>query len=353
MRTLVGLFEDTNEAKITMDDLKKIGASGDDISILSPEGRSDVGDLHLEPVEVSGIGRLTACGPMTNYLNQSTAANAPDAMAAALVGMGLPRSEAERYVDGVRRGHTLETVLIEDDKADDALAIMRQHALGTGRERGIRENLGTKEQIGKERGVERREAGERVFPVIVEEVAVGKREVGSGGARVETHVEERPIEEKVELREERVDVERRPVDRALSKEEADRAFEEQSVEVRATSEEPVVEKRARVKEEVVLGKEAGTRTETIRETVRETEAEVHQLDREHFDKTYGGRAEDFESYGPAYQFGRGMRTDERFAGREDWSSVEPHARSSWEEKNPGTWDRFKDAVKHAWHRAKS
>ena len=28
------------------------------------------------------------------------------------------------------------------------------------------------------------------------------------------------------------------------------------------------------------------------------------------------------------------------------------ARSRWEERNPGTWDRFKDSVRYAWERAK-
>jgi stress response protein YsnF len=46
------------------------------------------------------------------------------------------------------------------------------------------------------------------------------------------------------------------------------------VEVRETSEEPVIAKTARVVEEVVIGREATERTETVKDTVRREEVEV-------------------------------------------------------------------------------
>ena len=41
-----------------------------------------------------------------------------------------------------------------------------------------------------------------------------------------------------------------------------------------TDEEPVISKQARIKEEVVIHKDATERTETVRDTVRREEAEV-------------------------------------------------------------------------------
>jgi uncharacterized protein (TIGR02271 family) len=84
---------------------------------------------------------------------------------------------------------------------------------------------------------------------------------------------ERPVEQDVTLREERVQVERRPVDRPVGTVPPD-AFRERSIEVTATGEEAVVQKDARVVEEVVVRKEAQERTETVRDTVRKTEVEV-------------------------------------------------------------------------------
>ena len=58
--------------------------------------------------------------------------------------------------------------------------------------------------------------------------------------------------------------------------DADDAFRERTIEVTATGEEAVVRKDARVVEEVVVGKTADERTETIQDTVRRTEVEVDE-----------------------------------------------------------------------------
>ncbi len=55
-------------------------------------------------------------------------------------------------------------------------------------------------------------------------------------------------------------------------------FEEGTIEVTRMTEEPVVSKRARVVEEVVINKEVGERTENISDTVRRTEVEVRDLE---------------------------------------------------------------------------
>jgi uncharacterized protein (TIGR02271 family) len=111
-----------------------------------------------------------------------------------------------------------------------------------------------------------------VIPVAEEELHVGKREVNRGRVRINSRVIERPVQEQVTLREERVDVERRPVDRPLS--DADRVFQDRTIEAEERREEAVVSKEARVVEEVVVRKEADQRTETISDTVRKTEVDV-------------------------------------------------------------------------------
>ena len=69
---------------------------------------------------------------------------------------------------------------------------------------------------------------------VEENVAVGKRKVLSGGVRVTTSVNERPVEETVTLREEQVEVERQPADRKLTPQEAKAAFQEKTVEMLGT-----------------------------------------------------------------------------------------------------------------------
>jgi stress response protein YsnF len=96
--------------------------------------------------------------------------------------------------------------------------------------------------------------------------------VSQGQVKVKSHVVETPVTEQVNLRQERVSVERRPVDRPLSGNE--RAFQDRTIEVEQKGQEAVVSKDARVKEEVVVNKDVEARTKKVSDTVRRTEVEV-------------------------------------------------------------------------------
>jgi uncharacterized protein (TIGR02271 family) len=119
---------------------------------------------------------------------------------------------------------------------------------------------------------------EEAVPVVEEELRVGKRDRSHGRVRVRSYVSERPVSEEVTLRDERVDVERRPVDRPLHAGED--AFRERSIEAEEHSEEAVVDKQARVVEEVALRKQSDTHTDTVSDTVRRTDVEVDREDDE-------------------------------------------------------------------------
>jgi uncharacterized protein (TIGR02271 family) len=114
---------------------------------------------------------------------------------------------------------------------------------------------------------------EEVIPVFEEQLKVGKRVVEQGRVRVRVYTVERPVQEGVTLREERVAVERRPVDRPVSGMPGE-PFQERTIDVTTHREEPVIAKEPRVKEEIVVRNEADERTETVRDTVRQTEVEV-------------------------------------------------------------------------------
>jgi uncharacterized protein (TIGR02271 family) len=116
---------------------------------------------------------------------------------------------------------------------------------------------------------------DEVIPVAEEELHVGKRDVSQGHVRVRSYVVERPVSEQVTLREEHVEVERRPVSGATQAGTiAGDPFQERTIEVEERGEEAVVSKEARVVEEVVVRKQAEQRTETISDTVRKTEVDV-------------------------------------------------------------------------------
>lgn len=118
---------------------------------------------------------------------------------------------------------------------------------------------------------------ETTIPKMEEKLNVGKRvSEDSGGVRVRSRIVERPVEEHVRLREERVNVERQPVNRPVSAEDM-RNFEDKDIEFRERKEVPVVNKEARVVEEIKLSKDVTERDETIRDTVRHTEVDIDKV----------------------------------------------------------------------------
>jgi uncharacterized protein (TIGR02271 family) len=98
--------------------------------------------------------------------------------------------------------------------------------------------------------------------------------VGRGGVRVRSYVVEEPVEQQVNLREEHVDVERRPVGQRMRPGAAEELLRDRTIEMTESAEEAVVSKDAEVTEEVVVRKFEGERTEGVSDTVRRTEVDV-------------------------------------------------------------------------------
>ncbi len=197
------------------------------------------------------------------------------------------------------------------------------------------------------------------IPVIQEELKIGKRAVERGGVRIYQHVVETPVNESVGLREEHVNVERHAVDRPVTAADAD-AFQETTIELRETAEEAVVQKTARVVEEVIVGKQVTERNEQISDTVRRTEVDIEQLTpqddtyfRGHWTSNFAGEGGRYEDYAPAYSYGSSMARSDLYRGQA-WDSAEPNLRSDWESRYPeSAWERMKSAVRHGWERITS
>jgi uncharacterized protein (TIGR02271 family) len=206
--------------------------------------------------------------------------------------------DAPAYEEGLRRGHFLLTAHVEDELADEAVRILEdseavdvdrrveewRSAGWTGgatqsnddRLQGILGDDTLKGTSGDDQvrasGSDRLDSNEAI-PIVEETLRVGKREVGRGGVRVRSYVRETPVTEQVSLREEHVNIERRPVDQPLSAAGGD-LFQDRTIEMTETAEEAVVAKEARVTEELTISKDIDQRTETISDTVRHTEVDV-------------------------------------------------------------------------------
>ena len=285
---VTGMFRDKESAERAYNSLAERGYSKDEINVIMadetrqkyyPEGERDAdSDFDSKALEGTGTGAaiggtagaiigaiaaigtslaipglgLVVAGPIAGALVGAGAGGATGGLVGALVGCGIPEDRAQQYEEGVKQGG----IVLGFNPRHDEDAEHFEREWNTGGE-----------------GVYR---GEARIPVVEEQLQVGKREVERGGVRVESRVEEVPVEEDVRLREERVRVERRPVDRPAG--DAETLFREGTVEVTERAEEAVVAKEARVVEEVVVNKEVGERTETVRDTVRRTDVDVRETD---------------------------------------------------------------------------
>jgi hypothetical protein len=60
----------------------------------------------------------------------------------------------------------------------------------------------------------------------------------------------------------------------------------------------------------------------------------------------------YEDYEPAYRYGYDLGMHERYRGR-DWAALEADARRDWEAHHPGTWERFKAAIRYGWDKVRA
>ena len=189
-------------------------------------------------------------------------------------GVAPPKEDRHIYEEAIRRGGYLLTVNCDDAEAP------RVHQLLEGsnavdmvdRERELRAS-GLVPPLTAPVGAAA--SADEVIPVVEEQLVVGKRQVDRGGVRVRAYTVETPVQENVALREERVDVERRPVNTPLAHTAG--LFQERDLELTETSEEVVIGKEARIVEELSVHKETGQRVETVSDTIRHTEVEVDEI----------------------------------------------------------------------------
>jgi uncharacterized protein (TIGR02271 family) len=177
----------------------------------------------------------------------------------------LPDDEARTYKQAIREGHYVVSADVEDRHVDSVAEIMRHPEQGVDIDAYESDYRSSPDYDA---------AGEQAIPVAEERLAVGKRTTERGSAHVRTYVQEVPVEERVRLREERISVDRRPVEQRVAGADAEALFQDRDVEVTTRSEEAVVDKEAVVTEEVVVGKDVTEREEVVRDTLRKTEVEV-------------------------------------------------------------------------------
>ena len=185
------------------------------------------------------------------------------------------------YGRTIERGNTVVAVYADPVDAERVMRLLadqlpidvRDVGAETGMAAGdttaaMQERRGAEDTTAAMRGTEER------IPLAEEEVEIGKRRVEQP-VRVHRYVTQRPVEQDVTLRDERVTIERRPASGTADP----AAFQERTVEVREAHEEPTVTRRAKADEEVVVRREATERTERVQETARQEKVEIERDDK--------------------------------------------------------------------------
>lgn len=255
-RTIVAVFDTQDAAQNARDSLLDLGIEREQISIVdqSSSELSTQSDTHR--------------GGFWAHVKQ----------------MFMPDDDRATLDESLRRGNSVLTASVEDDGVDDAIACLERAGAIDLDERAAQWRTegwqgGPMPEPAPDQAAEpsRERRAEQAIPVMEERLRIGKREVNRGGVRVRSYIVEEPVREQVQLREERVEVERRPVDaptRPVPKGSPEDLFQERTLEVAERAEEPVIAKEARVKEEVRVRKTAAARVEDVDDTVRRTEVEI-------------------------------------------------------------------------------
>jgi len=197
---------------------------------------------------------------------------------------GEPDHDTAVYDRSLESGSSVVTVRVPDEHVDGVTRILERHqpididehaaSLGLGANRTPAAVTGM--QGSPDTATALRNGGEEVIALSEEQLTVGKRLVNRGTTHIRRFVVETPVEKNVTLHSERVSIDRRPASAGARVDDAD--FTDRTIEVAETDEEAVVGKTARVKEEVVVHKEATDRVETVRDTVRRQDVEIERDD---------------------------------------------------------------------------
>ncbi|MCS0615061.1 DUF2382 domain-containing protein [Massilia kyonggiensis] len=385
--TLVAVFDNRSDAQNAMDELLASGFTRDNVYVSSADlsGTTTTTGTTLGTTHEEGVG-ASIRHFFENLFGSDNDEHATRYSSAVTAGQHVltltttSEPEVERAADVIERfgpididerhdlsgnAASLGTSAYQPQSSSTLQAGSMQSGTQVGNLSGsLSDSTLRSDSLQRDTAVER--TGDKAaIPVVQEEVRVGKRQVERGGVRVFSRMVETPVNETVSLREEHVSVERRPVDQPINPADV-AALKDQTIELRETAEEAVVQKSARVVEEVVVGKEVSQRQENIQDTVRHTEVEVQPLQgsaldddtyyRNDWQTNYASLGGTYDDYAPAYRYGNEMRRDARYQGR-NWDDVESDLRSDWDTRygssGSSTWERMKAAVRSGWNRMTS
>jgi len=391
--TVVGVFHKRDDAREAIEALKDAGFDRETISILSPDKDTTqamaeetgthagsgaatgavtggiLGGLGgwlvgIGALAIPGVGPIIAAGAFATALTGAAIGAGVGAVAGALLGMGVPKEEAEYYEGEVKSGRTLVTVRA-DGRYDEAQRILRQHHAYDIESGGAADGRPTATSA-----TTRVADGERTMQLREEELQARKTSVETGHVTLGKDVVEERKTVEVPVTREEVYVERHAVDRP-----SDRPIEagtNQTIDVPVREEQVELEKRAFVYEEVGVNKQRVVDNQQVSGTVRREELRVDRdgdaqvsgasasswdaampTYRQRWQQRFGSNGSRWEDYEPGYRYGYELRNRPEYQGRQ-WADIEPEVQRDWTGRNPTSpWDRVRESVRETWENARA
>lgn len=361
-RTVVALFDDFTSASDAVRELADNGFSRSDLSILASDRTGEYGRymstrdtgqttdegavsgagvgagigavigglagilVGLGALTIPGIGPVLAAGPLSAAVAGLAGAGAgavaggvTGGLIGALADMGIPEDNAQYFAEGIRRGGTLVTVRTSDEMSNRARDILNNHdpvdmnvRVSEWRDEGW---TGFESAAGPMMGgSERSDTG----------ITMDRTEHSDVGSTMGRPESEPLVDMETSSYIGRTDIE----DRDVAREVGDEAMHS-------------------TLETTEWGQET-SRTGTPAYTDFTNYSDSF---RNHFSTSMYANTYTYEQYEPAYRYGYDLATNNRYRER-DWNEIESEAQRYWDERNPGTWDRIRNAVRHAWEEVK-
>ena len=247
---VVTLFDTAEHAESARRNLENAGFSAGDISVVGKKGLADNVLALREP----GLWHR-------------------------LFGRDIADYESRVYGKTVEDGGAVLTLRVPDSQVPKAMGILNQHHVVDVSRRAVDTGLKPSSQV-EPAAVPAKplttevDKGE-ILRLAEEQLEVGKRLVTEGTTRIRRFVVEKPVEAKVTLHEEHVEIVRLAAADPASIKDVD--WTDKTVEIVDTHEEPVLSKSVHLAEEVRVGKKATDRVETVRDKVRRQDVEVERV----------------------------------------------------------------------------
>jgi uncharacterized protein (TIGR02271 family) len=314
---VVGVFDDRARATQAVEELKRDGFTDDQIGIAyrdpqastSPSGTA-VDTDSAEPAPsgsgavsgavgggilggilgaaaallIPGIGPVIAGGILAAALGGAAIGAAAGGLLGALTNMGVPEEEARYYEGEFQSGHTIVTVQAKG-RRQEALDILRQYGAydATNRTAGAASGMTAYEAPGytaiqttnTPQAQGRPMEGAQNIQLREEQLTPVKQATQAGEVELHKVVHEKEQEIPVNLRHEEVTIDRRVVDRPAEPGEIG-AKQDEVIRVPVYKEQAELQKQARVREEVGIGKRTVEEQQTMTGTVRHEHLQVEQ-----------------------------------------------------------------------------